>query len=302
LSLEGWILFLSVVILSASVSHATAQTSSPSPPSAPPSPPSAPPSPPSAPPSPPSAPSSPPPSTALSPNVKPQLDRELPDDDCFFNPDLQKCAPINGVCPDDFGMNEEEQCIPAYCPSGFTMLDDDESGTCFPDVIEKIELKIAEMLSGNQTSPNCNSTFKKQIGLDEQILEGDDAVVLAVFAPCRVASGDAILNLPSDELVDLNFVAVEISTDTVYNMVTLGTQKIQGTKTNQVNHTVDFRDNMLGTIHGEEQITISDINALALWNNSSKPVNLSNSSANLNLTLSQCSYCDAQEIDYTLIE
>jgi hypothetical protein len=59
--------------------------------------------------------------------------REEPDDDCLFNPSLPKCAPIEGKCPSGFLMNENEQCFPDKpCPAGFTKIDEDETGTCYP--------------------------------------------------------------------------------------------------------------------------------------------------------------------------
>jgi hypothetical protein len=59
--------------------------------------------------------------------------RVVPDDDCLFNPSLPKCAPIEGKCPSGFLMNENEQCFPDKpCPTGFTKLDEDETGTCYP--------------------------------------------------------------------------------------------------------------------------------------------------------------------------
>jgi hypothetical protein len=59
--------------------------------------------------------------------------REEPDDDCLFNPSLPKCAPIEGKCPSGFLMNENEQCFPdKACPAGFTKIDEDETGTCYP--------------------------------------------------------------------------------------------------------------------------------------------------------------------------
>jgi len=58
----------------------------------------------------------------------------MPDDDCLFNPSLPKCAPVEGKCPSGFLMNENEQCFPdKSCPAGFTKLDEDETGTCYPD-------------------------------------------------------------------------------------------------------------------------------------------------------------------------
>jgi hypothetical protein len=56
-----------------------------------------------------------------------------PDDDCLFDPSLPKCSPIDGKCPAGFLMNEDEQCFPDKpCPAGFTKLDEDETGACYP--------------------------------------------------------------------------------------------------------------------------------------------------------------------------
>ena len=64
---------------------------------------------------------------------KPSLQEVAPDDDCLFNPALPKCAPIGGKCPPGFLMNEEERCFPDKpCPPGFSKLDEDETGTCYP--------------------------------------------------------------------------------------------------------------------------------------------------------------------------
>lgn len=51
---------------------------------------------------------------------------------CYFDPTLEECQPVGGRCPDGFGFNEDEQCIPhGECPSGYGRLDDDETGTCY---------------------------------------------------------------------------------------------------------------------------------------------------------------------------
>jgi hypothetical protein len=64
------------------------------------------------------------------PEVSPRL---VPEDDCLFNPSLPKCVPVEGKCPSGFLMNENEQCFPDKpCPAGFTKLDEDETGTCYP--------------------------------------------------------------------------------------------------------------------------------------------------------------------------
>ncbi len=61
-------------------------------------------------------------------------DNEGPDGDCLFNPDLPKCASVDGECPDGFFQNEDEQCVPeGGCPEGYHRVDDDETGRCIPN-------------------------------------------------------------------------------------------------------------------------------------------------------------------------
>jgi Staphylococcal nuclease homologue len=65
--------------------------------------------------------------------VTPSRVPEPPDDDCLFDPSLPKCAPIDGVCPEGFNMNEDGQCFPDKpCPPGYARADNDESGACLP--------------------------------------------------------------------------------------------------------------------------------------------------------------------------
>lgn len=45
--------------------------------------------------------------------VKPSdISTSNPDKDCLFDPDLPKCAAVNGKCPDGFYQNEDEQFVP----------------------------------------------------------------------------------------------------------------------------------------------------------------------------------------------
>jgi hypothetical protein len=65
--------------------------------------------------------------------VTPSRVSEPPDDDCLYDPSLPKCAPINGVCPEGFNMNEDGQCFPDKpCPPGYARADNDESGASLP--------------------------------------------------------------------------------------------------------------------------------------------------------------------------
>lgn len=57
---------------------------------------------------------------------------------CYFDPSLEECKSIGGKCPDGFGFNDDDQCIPhGKCPSGYGRLDDDETGKCY----KKSEIK-----------------------------------------------------------------------------------------------------------------------------------------------------------------
>jgi len=62
------------------------------------------------------------------------LTNEGPDNDCKLNPDLPKCASVDGDCPDGFFNNDDDQCVPeGGCPDGYHTVDDDETGRCIPD-------------------------------------------------------------------------------------------------------------------------------------------------------------------------
>ena len=72
-----------------------------------------------------------------------------PDDDCLFNPSLNKCKAIDGSCPSGFGMNENGQCFPDKpCPKGFERHNEDETGTCYP-------VKVQVDCSKNPKDPSC---------------------------------------------------------------------------------------------------------------------------------------------------
>ena len=71
-------------------------------------------------------------STAHECELPEPVSRELPGKECLFNTELPKCAPIDGKCPDGFGMNEDYRCFPQHskCPEGFHTTEDDETGEC----------------------------------------------------------------------------------------------------------------------------------------------------------------------------
>jgi hypothetical protein len=62
------------------------------------------------------------------------VNNEGPDGDCLFDPNLPKCASVDGDCPDGFFQNGYEQCVPVGgCPDGYHTVDDDETGRCIPN-------------------------------------------------------------------------------------------------------------------------------------------------------------------------
>ena len=66
-------------------------------------------------------------------------DNEPPEEEpsiCYFEPnDAPECEPDDeGNCPNDWPMNEQGNCHPGgECPDDYSRVDDDESGTCYPD-------------------------------------------------------------------------------------------------------------------------------------------------------------------------
>jgi predicted transcriptional regulator len=90
-------------------------------------------------------------------------DRELPDDDCLFDPSLPKCAPVDGECPDGFAMNEAGQCYPDKpCPKGYERRDNDETGTCY-SVSEK-HLKVIVQVKGANGAGKVSVEAKEGAG------------------------------------------------------------------------------------------------------------------------------------------
>ena len=62
----------------------------------------------------------------------------LEDKPCLYDTSLPQCQPVNGKCPDEYGMNEDDQCFPLHsngCPDNYHSHEDDESGECFSNDI-----------------------------------------------------------------------------------------------------------------------------------------------------------------------
>ena len=51
---------------------------------------------------------------------------------CYFDPSLDECKTVNGICPEGLRFTDSDQCVPiGKCPDGYARLDDDESGKCY---------------------------------------------------------------------------------------------------------------------------------------------------------------------------
>jgi len=139
------------------------------------------------------------------------------------------------------------------------------------------------------TLTSCTTPQEKTIPLGPGTMASKGMRVLAVFDPCRLVDGGAILNLPNN---NLKLLAVDLegsgSNAEVHKAVVMDLQRIQRITNNQVLYNIGFR----GTVTGESPITdktdtIQDINALFLWNDSTRRINFVNdNSIALNAILS----------------
>jgi hypothetical protein len=106
----------------------------------------------------------PPPPLPPQPN---QTEPGAPDERCLFDPSLPHCTPPPGEdCPAGFGTNEDGQCFPlGGCPDGYHSVEDDESGTCYPDDIPCPDGQVKSdegnfcIMPPEPTSTECDEGF-----------------------------------------------------------------------------------------------------------------------------------------------
>jgi hypothetical protein len=191
---------------------------------------------------------------------------EPPDDDCLFDPSLPKCAPIDGECPDGFLMNGDGQCFPNKpCPTGFEKRDEDETGKCYsieptPEptpiptptppsptpipivIIIDINAQIRNYYNtlttttATSTPASCTTPQDETISLGPGTMANNGIRLLAVFEPCRLIDGSAILNLPSGNNLKLLAVDLEGSANNVevHKAVIIETQGNQRITNDQI--------------------------------------------------------------------
>jgi hypothetical protein len=99
----------------------------------------------------------------------PPGNNNAPDKDCLFNPSLPKCASSGGKCPEGYLTNEEGQCVPlvSKCPRGFHTVDEDETGTCYPDANGCPDGTLMDSLSRNCQSPYIGTSCPPGYEADE---------------------------------------------------------------------------------------------------------------------------------------
>jgi hypothetical protein len=81
---------------------------------------------------------------------------------CLYDTSLPQCQPVNGKCPDDYGMNEDDQCFPLHpsgCPNDYHSHEDDESGECIPNNIPCSQGYIMTVMTNG--GDNCEQKQKQ---------------------------------------------------------------------------------------------------------------------------------------------
>ena len=209
-----------------------------------------------------------------------------PDDDCLFDPSLPKCQPIEGSCPEGFLMNEDEQCFPDKpCPHGYTKIDEDETGTCYPSdptpeedtdddidviIVNEITNKIKEVKTTQTASCTPQSST---ITLGPGSIAEKGVRVLASFDPCILTGGGAILNLPDSDN-NLKLVAVDLEGGKMHKAVEIDLQKVQTMAGGQTLYTADFAQTITGLSPVTNEVdTIEDTNSLVLLNDLPRQMN-----------------------------
>jgi len=114
--------------------------------------------------------------------------------------------------------------------------------------------------------------------------------MVAVFYPCHIAGGRMIFNLTPYDEDRVKLVAMRLGYDGdrgyyVWFVAALETQKVHTSNESQILNIINLRPSMLGITHTGDGIEVDNIEALALWNNSTEPVSIDKSLI-LNLTLS----------------
>ena len=105
--------------------------------------------------------------------------------------------------------------------------------------------------------------------------------------PCRLVGGNAILNLPN--VNGLELVAMHREGQQTTQAAILEPQKIQDLANGQALYTISFTGTSSGNAPlGGNVVTINDVNSLALWNNSGENVGfITDNNVALNAVLSQ---------------
>ena len=102
---------------------------------------------------------------------------------CYFEPnDAPECQPDEeGNCPNDWPMNEDGNCHPGGdCPDGYGRVDDDETGTCYPDddtiecdngaiVLDEDDCAIYDPPVAPEEEPQCGEGFVLENGACEPL-------------------------------------------------------------------------------------------------------------------------------------
>jgi hypothetical protein len=234
------------------------------------------------------------------------VDRDLPDNECLFNPSLEKCAPIGDRCPAGFLKNEDQNCFPDKpCPSGYTKIDDDETGTCHPIEPEKEEEittasqiakgkaeegadkdreisgtpaeEIMKIAKENQTTQalyaksHACSIISGNSSLTGEIKPNDIRIIVFSY-PCKFDSGSVMLKIPDNLSLIAGHFGNESSEATIIPMekirpLTLNESSSGPSSASSSIYSVYVNGHMRGEQPSNNDLSsVNDVNTLFLWN------------------------------------
>jgi hypothetical protein len=216
-----------------------------------------------------------PPSPIVSPPPPP------PPPPCPLNSASPTCIPTPRPCPANPSIPGFEcKPLPLPCPPGHERRAGDETGKCYP--IEPpppeeniyIEITIVNEINNKirQIAPSTCTPHQSTINLGPGSIAAKGVRVFAVFEPCILSGGSAILNLP-DSNDNLRLVAVDLQGGSTLKAVEVNLQKISVISNDQTFYKTDFARTMTGLSPITNKAdTVQEINALVLLNESAEPV------------------------------
>jgi hypothetical protein len=133
--------------------------------------------------------------------------------------------------------------------------------------VNEINNKIRQIATPTTCTPHQST-----IALDPGSIAAKGVRVVALFEPCFLSGGSAILNLPDSNDI-LRLVAVDLQGGSTLKAVEVNLQKISVISNDQIFYKTDFTRTLTGLSPITNKAdTVQEINALVLLNESAEPV------------------------------